>query len=188
MSVVPLVGEPLALDFVNTRVQPPSGDAIDFLADRAGLDVWLDAEGERCARPAGQVDLGILRSLRGHVANALEHVRVGDAPPVSDLVAVTAALRAAPAHRELTWNGSAVVAHHVRTGDATDGLLAELAEAAADLLVDPAVTRIRRCAGPGCRMLFLATHSRRQWCSPALCGNRVRVARYYRRHRQGEPA
>jgi predicted RNA-binding Zn ribbon-like protein len=34
-------------------------------------------------------------------------------------------------------------------------------------------------------MLFLPAHPRRRWCSPQLCGNRVRVARYYRRHRSG---
>jgi len=187
MPLAPLVGEPLALDFVNTRVQPPGGDEVDFLEDRTVLTVWLDAEGERLARPVGPVDLVALRRLRRHDANALDHVRAGDPPPVPDLAAVTAAMRAAPAHRELSWNGTIVVARRARPGDAADGLLAELAEAAADLLVDPAVTRIRQCEGPECRMLFLANNLRRRWCSAALCGNRVRVARYYQRHRRGEP-
>ena len=28
----------------------------------------------------------------------------------------------------------------------------------------------------------LPAHPRRRWCSPARCGNRARVARYYQRH------
>ncbi|WP_433464559.1 CGNR zinc finger domain-containing protein [Spirillospora sp. CA-128828] len=30
---------------------------------------------------------------------------------------------------------------------------------------------------------FLPGHPRRRWCSAARCGNRVRVARHYQRHR-----
>jgi predicted RNA-binding Zn ribbon-like protein len=43
--------------------------------------------------------------------------------------------------------------------------------------------RLRRCANPACSMLFLADTTRRQWCTPNLCGNRARVARHYRRSR-----
>ncbi|WP_253798373.1 CGNR zinc finger domain-containing protein [Nocardia amikacinitolerans] len=27
-------------------------------------------------------------------------------------------------------------------------------------------------------------HPKRRWCSPDRCGNRVRVARYYRKHKE----
>jgi predicted RNA-binding Zn ribbon-like protein len=37
--------------------------------------------------------------------------------------------------------------------------------------------------GPQCRLLFLPAHPRRRWCSRVLCGNRVRVTRYYQRHK-----
>ena len=52
------------------------------------------------------------------------------------------------------------------------------------LLADPAAGRVRGCEGPGCLLLFLPAHPRRRWCSPDLCGNRVRVARHYRRHKE----
>ncbi|WP_252375002.1 MULTISPECIES: CGNR zinc finger domain-containing protein [unclassified Nonomuraea] len=70
-----------------------------------------------------------------------------------------------------------------RDGTPLDRLLAELAEAAVALLTDPDVGKVRGCEGPGCRLLFLPAHPRRRWCSPDLCGNRVRVARYYQRHK-----
>jgi predicted RNA-binding Zn ribbon-like protein len=48
--------------------------------------------------------------------------------------------------------------------------------------------RLRRCDGPGCVLFFVATNPRRRWCSPAICGNRVRVARHYDRHQRGRGA
>ncbi|NUR88680.1 MAG: hypothetical protein HOY71_31720, partial [Nonomuraea sp.] len=70
-----------------------------------------------------------------------------------------------------------------RDGEAGVRLLAELAEAAIDLLASPDASKVRACEGPGCSLLFLPAHPRRRWCSPAVCGNRARVARYYQRHR-----
>ncbi|GAB3881463.1 CGNR zinc finger domain-containing protein [Kibdelosporangium lantanae] len=43
--------------------------------------------------------------------------------------------------------------------------------------------RLRPCANPECR-LFLIDHSRpnnARWCSMALCGNRMKARRHYRR-------
>jgi predicted RNA-binding Zn ribbon-like protein len=91
-------------------------------------------------------------------------------------------MRRAPTHREVGWDGTAVTAHVRRTGDATLDLLAVLAEAATDLLTDPAVGHIRTCEGPGCRLLILATNPRRRWCS-RRCAATGRVARHHRRHR-----
>jgi predicted RNA-binding Zn ribbon-like protein len=179
----PLVGEPLALDLVNTRVG--AGDEeVDLLATPDGVRRWLALEADRLPSPPGDVDAAALRTLREHVTAAVEQVRQGSAPPAGALRALGDALRAAPRHRELAWDGAAVVAVARRSGDPTRDVLAELAEAAADLLTDPAVTAVRQCEGPGCRMLFLPAHPRRRWCSAQLCGNRVRVARYYRRHRE----
>jgi predicted RNA-binding Zn ribbon-like protein len=69
-----------------------------------------------------------------------------------------------------------------RRGNLTAILLAQLA-AAAELLASPAIRQVRRCEGHDCRMLFLPANPRRRWCSPAVCGNRARVARYYQRHK-----
>ncbi len=183
MSVTPLIGEPLALDLVNTRARTPDGE-VDLLDTVDGLRTWLAAQGDRLtARDAGAVDRAAVRELRGHVADAVEHARTGAAPPAAALRAVTEAQRAAPGYRRLGWDGTAVTVAPARDGNATAALLAELAEAAADLLAGPSITKVRHCEGPECRMIFLPAHPRRRWCSPALCGNRVRVARYYQRHK-----
>jgi predicted RNA-binding Zn ribbon-like protein len=60
--------------------------------------------------------------------------------------------------------------------------LAFIAAEAAEFLADPArAGRLRRCANPACSMIFVAVNPRRFWCAPGVCGNRVRVARHYRR-------
>ncbi|MCI4350556.1 MAG: CGNR zinc finger domain-containing protein [Thermoplasmata archaeon] len=43
--------------------------------------------------------------------------------------------------------------------------------------------RLRRCAHPACGCYFLDTSrsGRRKWCAMALCGNRVKAQRHYRR-------
>lgn len=180
---IPLVGEPLALDLVNTRIQPPGGAELDLLETPDTFQAWLAEERHRLSPPAGEIDLRALRDLRDHIARAVEHARQGAAPPAPALRALTDAQRAAPAYRLLGWEGTGVTATPMRSGDPTRDVLAELAEAATDLLTDPSIRTVRLCDGPECRLLFLPAHPRRRWCSPTLCGNRVRVARYYQRHR-----
>jgi predicted RNA-binding Zn ribbon-like protein len=80
-------------------------------------------------------------------------------------------------------NGSSIIAARRRSGTPGVRLAAWLAEAAAELLADPGVTKVRECEAEDCVMLFLPAHPRRRWCSATRCGNRARVARHYQRHR-----
>lgn len=168
-----LTGEPLALDLVNTVT--PEGDALD------SPDAWLALQAGRLTPgpdPLTAAGAAALRALREHVRAALEAVRQGEPLPAEAAGAINEAARAAPSYR--------VLLPDLRTQTRRDGgsaLLAQLADAAIDLLGGPDASRVRACEGPGCRMLFLPAHPRRRWCSPALCGNRVRVARYYQRHK-----
>ena len=177
-----LTGEPLALDLVNTVVGPPGAET-DLLGSPEALRAWLAAERDRLGRADGEIDPGAVRTLRGHVEAAIQAARAGQPPPPAALRAITAALRDAPAYQELAWDGKGVTAVSRRPGSPTAILLAQLAAAAAELLTSPAIRQVRRCEGRDCRMLFLPANPRRRWCSPALCGNRARVARYYQRHK-----
>ncbi|QFG23611.1 ABATE domain-containing protein [Actinomadura sp. WMMB 499] len=174
-TVVPLTGEPLALDLVNTRTA-----AGDLLATPDDLHAWVKLQAGRL--PDGTCgDLEAVRAVRAHTAAALERVRHGERPDAADLAALNDAQRAAAAISEVTWDGSAVAVARRRAG--AEALAAALAEAAAELLADPAVTKVRQCEADGCVLLFLPAHPRRRWCSAARCGNRARVARHYRKHR-----
>ncbi|OSZ55283.1 hypothetical protein OQI_39455, partial [Streptomyces pharetrae CZA14] len=118
-----------------------------------------------------------------HTEAALRALLDGRRPPESALRSLADAQRAAPAVRVPVWDGTAVTAPPRRTGPLGTRLAALLAEAAAALLADPAVARVKECEADDCVLLFLPAHPRRRWCSPARCGNRTRVARHYRRHR-----
>ncbi|MEO3828489.1 ABATE domain-containing protein [Actinomadura sp. B10D3] len=182
-DAAPLIGEPPALDLVNTR---PAGG--DLLATPDDLGAWLRLEAARfgearelAAADLTARDLAAVRDVREHTARALDRARHGEPPAPQDLEALNRAQRTAPAIAELAWDGGTVTATRRRTGRAGERAAGWLAEAAAALLADPAVTRIRQCAAEDCVMLFLPAHPRRRWCSAARCGNRVRVARHYRR-------
>jgi predicted RNA-binding Zn ribbon-like protein len=179
-----LTGEHLALDLVNTRPVTEDGRT-DLLGTPRRLAAWLALEPALQAGRATPTaaDLVPVHAVREHVDAAVHALLHGTRPPRTALVGLTEAMRAAPAVRELGWDGSAVTATPRRAGRLGVRLAAQLAEAAADLLTDPTVGTLRRCEAEDCVMVFLPAHPRRRWCSPTRCGNRARVARYYQRHK-----
>ena len=186
-----LTGELLGLDLVNTRARS-GADSIDHLATPDGLRAWIALEAERLQGFGGealvavsQADLALIHAVRECATKAIDHVRHGKAPPDSSLHGLNQALRAAPLHLELQWNGSSMAVRPKRSGSVIADLAACLAEAVAQVLADPAVTSIRKCEAEDCTMLFVPASRRRRWCAAARCGNRVRVARYYQRHKDG---
>ncbi|GKQ36064.1 ABATE domain-containing protein [Streptomyces sp. A012304] len=179
--IAPLTGEPLALDLVNTR--PAVGDLLTTPGD---LRAWWTLQADRLPGVPEEItgtDLAAVRAVREHTARALDCVRHGRRPSEADLEALNQAQRAAPAILELRSDGPALTATRRRDGSAGRQLAALLAEATAELLTDPAVTRVRECEADDCVLLFLPAHPRRRWCSAARCGNRMRVARHYQRHK-----
>ncbi|MFC4112322.1 CGNR zinc finger domain-containing protein [Nonomuraea zeae] len=181
-----LTGEPLALDLVNTRANTPSGAEYDALATSGTFQSWLAKQSGRLAapgRPLTRADLAALRELRGHVESALDAVRQAVPAPAEAIAALNEALKAAPSYSYLEARGAVLAGGTRRDGSDLDRLRTQLAEAALALLTDPGVGKVRQCEAPQCRMLFLPAHPRRRWCSPELCGNRIRVARYYQRHK-----
>ncbi|MFB4284486.1 ABATE domain-containing protein [Nonomuraea sp. MTCD27] len=181
-----LTGEPLALDLVNTRARLPSGADYDALDEVDDFHAWLERQSGRLTVPEarlGPPDLAAVRELRGHVVATLEAVRQATPPPPGSVAALNEALRSAPAYPCMEARGAVLARGSRRDGTPVTRLLTELAEAALALLTDPNVGKVRGCEAPDCRMLFLPAHPRRRWCSPDLCGNRVRVARYYQRHK-----
>lgn len=161
----------------------PAAD--DLLATPGQLRVWLSLQADRFAEALELLtaaDLAAVRELREHTAQVLDHIRSGTQPPAAALHALNEAQRTAPAVSELTWNDGAVTVTRRREGTPGAQLMSWLAEAAARLLADPAVAKVRECEADGV-MLFLPSHPRCRWCSAARCGNRVRVARHYQRRK-----
>ena len=181
--LVPLIGEPLPLDLVNTRPQPGRG-VLDVFATTEGLSQWLLAESDRL--PTVRVtELTRKRvvALRRHIGAVLDAVVSGDRPSDGALDAINDALRHAPSYPQLRWTNTGACIDTVRSGDHDVQLLAAIAEVSGEYLSSDQAAATRRCEAPDCEMLFSPTHPRRRWCSPTVCGNRTRVARYYDRHK-----
>jgi predicted RNA-binding Zn ribbon-like protein len=185
----------LALDLVNTRPRLAGGVVGDLLASPADLQSWLALQVDRIPDAAalgatdgpielGPADVAAVGAVREQAAAAIGAARLGRRPPEAAMRGLNQALGAAPAIGELAWNGTAVTSAPRRKGPLGVRLAAQLAEATANLLTDPAIVKIRECEADDCVMLFLPAHPRRRWCSTSRCGNRVRVARYYQRHKR----
>jgi predicted RNA-binding Zn ribbon-like protein len=68
-------------------------------------------------------------------------------------------------------------------GGGVGALLAAIARDGVELLGGPMTHRLRKCANPGCAILFvdLSRSNRRRWCSMAACGNKAKVGAFRRR-------
>ena len=160
-------GEDFLLAVLNST---PLVDGVpaDDLADPARARAWL----------AGAGGLGTEAELR-HVLEArqaLQDVVRGDRPaavldPVLRGVASIPTLN----RDAITWTLSVPPERE----------LAVRAVLAWDALARQSPARLRPCANDECR-LFLIDHSKAntaRWCSMALCGNRMKARRHYRRVR-----
>ncbi|MEO6030615.1 MAG: ABATE domain-containing protein [Burkholderiaceae bacterium] len=181
-SNFPLLGEPLALDLVNTCVRR-DGAAVDLLDTPAALSAWLKAQSARLAwsGAAADADLHAVRELRTAVAALLDARRAGSRPPASALRKVNAALAAPVASARLTWNAAGPRLAGPAEASRRQVLLHALAADLVSLLTGPSALQLRVCAHPECVLQFVAVNPRRRWCSAAACGNRARVARHYLR-------
>ncbi len=177
-----------ALALVNTRHTSPGG-----MVDRIGRPddalAWLV---NHKLLPAGTAvpaaRLAGLYELRDAV-RAVFVARIDGAVPSEQAVTiVNRASAAAPTAPSLSW---AVPDHptahlHETGGDASARALAMVARDAIDAVCGERAGALLECEAPGCMRLLEKDHSRRRWCSTA-CGDRVRAARYYARHRR-DPA
>lgn len=164
-------GGALALDLANTVVLRHDASArIDRLADpeaiagfAAAADRWCgEREGTPPLRTEGGTDR--LLTLR-EAADAFLRARAGgdpgDGAPLAPLLAAMAAVEAEP------------VAPHDLGRATVRSLLPFLA------LPDP--RRLKTCGHCGWLFLDRSKNRSRFWCDMAVCGNRIKARRHYRR-------
>ncbi|AUG78615.1 hypothetical protein CFP65_3835 [Kitasatospora sp. MMS16-BH015] len=170
----PLIGEPLALDLLNTRWH--SAGEQDLLADLDGYGVWLSSAGlaDRC--PVDEAGLAAARQARAALAEAVGGGGAGE---------LNAVLARGRVRRSLGPDGPQ---ESVET-DGPEWLAGWLAADDYLALLRQGAQRIRQCAGAGCVLHFFDTsqNGRRRWCSMAACGNRAKAARHYEKVSGGGP-
>jgi predicted RNA-binding Zn ribbon-like protein len=159
--------EEFLLDLLNTT-PVVDGEPHDELAQPKPARVWMREHGV----PATDAELAALVDVR----SAVQGVVRGDQTPAAlqrFLEPVTA--RPAASRDGVSWN-------LVVDGGPRGAVRAVLAW---DALRVSSPGRLRPCANEECR-LFLIDRSRpntARWCSMAICGNRMKARRYYRRAR-----
>ena len=152
--------EVLLLDLLNTT-PVVDGSATDLLAEPAVAERWLAEHGV-----AGDEVTGLIA-----VRRVLQDVVRGDRTPAGlDPFLDGVHLRPVASERGIDWHVAGATA-------ATRAVLAW------DRLRIASPGRLRACANTECR-LFLVDRSKpnsARWCSMAICGNRMKARRHYRR-------
>ncbi len=186
----------LALAFANTRYWRGSAQPTDDLADWPALLDWLvrnvaldqaAARGLRVA-PQGEACFVEAVALRETLYRLFAAVATPVDPKPSDVVALCAALQAAPSRRDLVHGGNGYAWRLPVPGPTAPSLLAPLLWSAGDLLTGAAAKRLRLCSNDKCRYLFVdnSRSNARRWCDMKACGNRAKAHRHYRRSRATE--
>lgn len=193
------VANHLWLDFVNTQVVE-NDQPVDLLGGFDDLVAWsvaaqtIDAgqAKEMLTNWSGKREADKLfeqaKKFRASLREMAERVVVGRAVPQSIIDRINEAQSKHAGHIALARvKGTYEKRFHRRFSEPAH-LLVPVAESASDFLSEGDLSLLRRCENPACILYFYDTtknHARR-WCSMSACGNRTKVAAYYRRSRQAE--
>jgi len=179
---LPIVAGHLALDFANTVDDPDGPERFDHVIDYPGLLHWAvrrgvlsDAADLRAAAAANPRRAGATVRKAAKLRDALNAIfgAVVDGtgtheswPDLKPFV-TTAIEQATDVHPDLVWDFTEL-----------ESPLWPVAAGAHALLADPALRRLKRCAG--CPWLFLdqSRNGSRRWCSMELCGTAQKVTLY----------
>jgi predicted RNA-binding Zn ribbon-like protein len=187
VAAIRLDGGRLCLDFVNTIHDRYAAEVEDYLQQPQRFIEWCIRAG--ALRPDDGVRVprathkraALMRevaTLRDHL-HALFAARIDNLPLSADAVhGLDRWLHRAWACQSLGADG-----HLHWRADACDARLPlmRIALDALDLLGDPLVSRLRRCANiTSCGWLFLDTskNRRRRWCAMETCGTADKMQRY----------
>lgn len=188
------VGNHPCLDFINTQVMQ-AGRPVDLLERPSDLLAWLEearlmdrasSAGSPTARAEDQSGdrlLDRVKAFRAVLREMVERIVSGRPAPASAVEAINRLLTGRTGHFQLVRTGRRYDLQFRTAADRATGVLGVLAEAAADLLSRADLSLVKKCQNPACILYFYDTtkNHARHWCSMRLCGNRMKVAAYYRR-------
>ena len=190
------VGNHLALDFLNTK-PILEGEPTELLADTEALERWLIASaiitsrrdralvrGWRKSREADALVRKLI-AFRERLRAAVLRLEGGSLPGDTFLAEVNMLLKEHPQRAHVSKHGSQLGLSLCFEPRCPDDVWAPIAAATADLLSRIEPSRIRKCEAASCVVHFYDTSKKgsRRWCSMNICGNKLKVAAYQRRHR-----
>jgi predicted RNA-binding Zn ribbon-like protein len=190
------VGNRPILDFLNTKPVLAEGPT-ELLPDTEALERWLvvcgivsSAKTKSLMRgwrhsPEAVAFLKDLIAFRERLRDAVLRMEAGSAPADEFVHEVNAGLVKHPPVTALRKHKGQFVRETLFEPMRPEDLWGPILDAAADLLSEPETDRIRRCEA--CVIHFFDTSKKgsRRWCSMNICGNKLKVAAYQRRKREG---
>lgn len=173
----------LALDFVGTLRARRNAEPTEKLAATTDLDAWFTESGlAPRVEASSPADLDAALDVREAIY-ALVWARLHDrALPPDAVAAVNAVAAEPPLTAALTSDGWA------RSGTPRQAL-SHLAREAVEIIGGDQAALLRECSRPECTQVYLDTSRghRREWCSMATCGSRMK-AKAYRERRKADAA
>ena len=184
------------LDFLNTRPQLAQG-LTELLPDFNALGRWLIASGIVSSAktksllrrwrhsPEAALFLKDLIAFRERLREAVVRMERGSAPSDEFVQEVNSGLLQHPPILVLRKREWRIVRESLFEPKRPTDLWAPILDGAADLLSEPQSVRLRQCET--CVLHFFDTSKKgsRRWCSMNICGNKLKVAAYQRRKRNG---
>ncbi len=202
-----MVGDHLALDFLNT-VATPVDTPIEWLTDGEDLLAWLEQ--------AGAVDQAVARQLRAsgkeldavaeearemrewfrafvrqHKGKKVAAASLRELAPLNRLLAEDDTYRQVVASAGRSTSSAGLPLQALRWSErrrwaSARRVLQPIAQAMGDLVCHADFRLVRACEGAGCTLMFYDRtkgHARR-WCSMSVCGNRAKAAAHRARLRE----
>ena len=184
------------LDFLNTKPVLAQG-LTELLPDFDALERWLIAAGMvNSAKVKGRLrgwrqtaDAGAflkeLVAFRERLRSAVLRLEAGATPSDDFVREVNARLLQYPPHTTLRKRDGRIVMEPFFDPQQPSDLWAPIIQGTAELLSETQTERLRKCES--CVVHFFDTSKKgsRRWCSMNICGNKVKVASYQRRKRDG---
>lgn len=186
----------MCLDFINTQIIQ-GGQLVELLENFNDLVGWLaavqvldHAQADEAIRRWGNTSDGkrvLERSLafRAILREMVKQIVAGKPVLPAAVEEINKLLRYRIRYSELISGEEGFTTHSHAEFDEAIHLLTPIAEAATDLLCHADFSLIKKCENPECILYFYDTSKNhvRRWCSMSLCGNRMKAAAYYHRHR-----
>jgi predicted RNA-binding Zn ribbon-like protein len=193
------IGNDPILDLLNT-VPVLGGRPVDLLGSFADVTRWLEESGLMTAEEArelrrlkysaaeGAAALNKVKSLREALRALVLGLEERGTISKAVLATVNEILRSTPISCEIAWHAQKRrfdARWRSHKDDISSMAMAPLARGVVQLLSERDSSLLKKCENPVCVLHFYDTsknHSRR-WCSMDVCGNRIKAAKHYRRHR-----
>jgi predicted RNA-binding Zn ribbon-like protein len=190
-----LIGGVLCLDFANTLYGHT--DAIhEYLFDYRDLVLWsrhagillsekaeiLLLKGEQ-ARAESEAVFCQAIQIRETIFRVFACLAHNESPQDDDLTQLHQAWLENQSHTRLEQSETGF-ALDWDDGDALDAMLWPITHSAIELLTSEKLNRVKQCGR--CDWLFLdkSRNRSRRWCSMDACGNRIKMARRYKREKE----